>query len=125
MSVAEIAKRMNLNHVIRLGGLPLGKLCRSMLLPLLLLVAQHGALLHELSHYASGAAQEDGEEKQPKAKHCDLCVAFARVSSIATTDVALPTLRVGLSFRQVPAASIAVAETERPSQRNRGPPTFL
>jgi len=116
---------MQRSHCIRLGGLPLGKLCRSMLLPLLLLVAQHGALLHELGHCASGATQEDSEEEQPKAKHCDLCVVFAQVSSIATTDVALPALRAGLSFRQVPAAGIAGAATERLSQRNRGPPAFL
>jgi hypothetical protein len=116
---------MKLNRVIRLGELPLGKLCRSLLLPLLLLVAQHGVLQHELSHYASGATQEGSEEKQPQAKHCNLCIAFAQVFSVATTDVALPDLLAGLSFRQVPAVAMSVATSERPSQRNRGPPTLL
>lgn len=116
---------MKFTHFAAMVVPPLGKLSRSMLLPLLLLVAQHGALLHELSHYASGVHQEEHEDKHHKADHCHLCIAFAQIASVATADVASPCLLAGLSFQQVAVAFLPGIASERPSRRSRGPPPLL
>lgn len=108
-----------------LGHLPLGELCRGLLLTLLLLVAQQGALLHELSHYLAPETQGESD-KQGFAHHaCATCLAFAQVHSAATADVALPTLLTNLSFAPSVTTSPAALAAELPSQRNRGPPAFL
>lgn len=100
------------------------RLIPSLLLPLLLLLAQQGALLHDLTHIAGNAQQEDGP-RSSKEKPCDLCVSFAQTASIATHDVATPGLLAGLSFLQVPAHAIADGSTEPPAPRSRGPPHYL
>lgn len=118
---------MTLNRFAELGGFPWSKFCRSMLLPLCLLLAQHGVLLHELSHCASGVTQEQGEDDHHRADqdHCHLCIAFAQLESVATTDVVIAGLLAGLSFQQVSIAAMSGTTSESPSERNRGPPTFL
>jgi hypothetical protein len=108
-----------------LGRLPSGKVCRSLLLPLLLLFAQHGELLHELSHYAKPEAQQDGGKQHPQAGHCHLCLAFAQVDSTAAPDAVAVHLLGDLSFLQATAALASDRTAERPARRNRGPPTFL
>ena len=108
------------------GCLSIGRIGRSLLLPLLLLVAQHGALLHELSHYAGTAETPEESDKQKSGTHpCELCLAFAQVESTATTDVAVPALLSGLSYATALPAMVAVRAAELPSQRNRGPPVAL
>jgi hypothetical protein len=96
----------------------------SLILPLLLLLTQQGALLHELTHIAGNVQQEEGQ-RSSKEKPCDLCVSFAQTASIATQDVAAPGLLAGLSFLQVPAHAVADGSTERPAPRSRGPPRVL
>ena len=46
-----VSKSMTAHRSIRLGSMSLGTLCRSLVLPLLLLIAQQGAALHGLSHF--------------------------------------------------------------------------
>jgi hypothetical protein len=109
----------------RLTGLPLGKLCRSLLLPLLLLVAQQGALLHELSHWTAPETRDEGDKQRPAGHPCALCLAFAQVESTATTNVAVSALLADLSFAPAAATPSTVVAAELPSERNRGPPAAL
>ena len=106
----------------RLARLPLGKLFRCLLLPVLLLVAQHGALLHEFSHYG---ARGDGDPLHSIGHPCELCLAFAQVESTATHDFAPPALLDGLSFARVVLAPATPGIAQLVSQRNRGPPAPL
>ena len=107
------------------AGVPLRKLCQSLLLPLLLLFAQQGALLHELSHYPAPETQGHGNKQSSRGEACELCLAFAQVDSAAKPDVAAPALLAGLSFELAPAAAVFTIARELPSQRNRGPPPLL
>jgi hypothetical protein len=116
---------MTLHRAIRLGGLPLGKLCRSLVLPLLLLVAQHGALLHELSHAIAPQTQDESDPPTSSKHPCQLCLAFAQIQSTATATDAIPVLLTGLTFAPSVASVPATLAAELPSQRNRGPPAFL
>ena len=102
-------------------------LLRSLLLPLLLLLAQQGALLHELSHYAKPQTQEEGgDKKQPShAEACSLCLAFAQVESAAPTHVSMAPLLAQLSFELTPVDPVYVATTPLPAERSRGPPPIL
>ena len=106
-------------------GLPLGKLCRSLLLPLLLLFAQQGALLHELSHYTAPETQGHSKKQSSRGEACELCLAFAQVESAAKPDLAVPVLLADLSFELAPAVTVSAVAAELPSQRNRGPPPLL
>lgn len=120
---------MSTHFLTWLGRLPNcrqpGKVCRSLLLPLLLLFAQHGELLHELSHYAAPETQQDSGKQHPHAGHCALCLAFAQIDSAAAPDAVAVQLLADLSFVQAPAIPVSARATELLAQRNRGPPTFL
>ena len=102
-------------------------LIRSLLLPLLLLLAQQGALLHELSHYATPQTQEEGgDKKQPShAEACSLCLAFAQVEFAAPTHVPMAPLLAQLSFELTPADPVYVGTTPLPAERSRGPPPII
>lgn len=107
----------------------LGLWCRRLALPFLLLIAQQGVLLHELGHYRElGVAQarddEHGQRHTPS-HHCDLCVAFAQLASMAPTTAATPPLLDGLRFEEAFAGTATVAVAELPAQRSRGPPAAL
>ena len=112
------------------------KIYLSLLLPFLMLLVQQGAVWHELGHLrgnASSTVISATSGQQDQAQHdkelsadklCEICLAFAQVSGVAKTDVALLSL---LSFSHAPAQWLAtpVATAEAPAQRNRGPPTLL
>lgn len=108
-----------------LGRLSLGKVCRSLLLPMLLLFAQHGELLHELSHYAATETQQDSGKQHPHAGHCALCLAFAQIDSTAAPNAVAVQLLEDLSFLQASGMPDSAGAMELLAQRNRGPPTFL
>ncbi len=99
-------------------------LCRTLVLPLLLLVVQQGALLHELSHYT---ANEPGttHKQSPCGEACDLCLAFAQVDAAAAPHDALLPLLADLSFERAAAPRLAHRAADLPSLRNRGPPRLL
>jgi hypothetical protein len=108
-----------------LSNLSLGRVCGGLVLSLLLLFAQHGALLHELSHVAAPQPQDAGEKQRSAGHPCELCLAFAQVDSTATSDVAVPALLAGLSFVSIAAPASTLVAAELPSLRNRGPPAAL
>ena len=112
---------MTPRHLIPFGGSALRQLCRTLLLPLLLLCVQQGAFLHELSHYKAAETEEDGD-RQHSDGPCALCLAFAHVESVAAPAVPPLPLLAGLSFLLVPAAVVASRAATPPARRNRGPP---
>ena len=101
------------------------KLHISIGLALLLLTAQLGAVLHEVSHICrvgtNVQAQAHGDTALEKT--CDLCFAFSQVANPAGSTVA-----VGLFNPSscAAAALIACAATpaDVPTPRSRGPPAF-
>lgn len=100
--------------------LSLPGLLRSLVLPLLLLLAQQGAQLHELRHYAPAKDQQQGED-QHAASLCALCLGFAQLQAPAGLHVP-PLLLAGLSFARVAATQAASRGSEALRPHNRGPP---
>lgn len=100
------------------------KLLRSLMLPLLLLVAQQGAVLHELSHYTA-AETHDGKKQSPRGDVCDLCLAFAQVGSAAAPQSVIAPLVTDLSHQLTPVLPVVAGAIHLPAERSRGPPLFL
>ncbi len=104
------------------------KLLLTLVLPLVFLLSQQGALTHELGHLADAAAAAAGD--RGAAGHavgdlqCEACLAFAHLAGVATAQVLPPAL---LSFGfEVPAnAAPAFIAADAPVARSRGPPPFL
>lgn len=102
-------------------------LCRSLLLPLLLLFAQQGALLHGLSHYSATSAPDqrgEPERKHPHSGPCELCLAFAHLDAAATPGPVAVALTV-LGFDVVAVSRVLIRALPAPPEQSRGPPTFL
>jgi hypothetical protein len=92
---------------------------------LLLMVAQQGAVVHELSH-VSGAnhvdlrAQSDGAAD----KTCALCPAFAQVVTPAFSHSFHIPLLVRFSLEPVSEPQYAAIDAAVPRPRSRGPPSL-
>src|SRR5260221_6982924 len=108
------SKSMTVHRANWLSGLPLRELCRSLLLPLLLVFAQQGALLHELSHYTASETQGNSKKQSSRGEACELCLAFAQVDSAAKPDLAVPALLANLSFKLAPATTASTFAAELP-----------
>lgn len=114
-------------------GWPIGQTTRwlsAWLLPLCLLVAQAGALHHELGHLqaaaragkpASATAASESHV-DTAAEPCALCLAFAPLVSVACIDIAVPALLGDLSFALSDAATPAGPAPQPPAPRSRAPP---
>jgi hypothetical protein len=94
----------------------------ALILPLLLVFAQQGAMLHELSHiHRVGSDQVRYEHGFLAGKFCDTCAAFAQVGNPASAAVAvLPAVATVRHYVPAPIYSIVAAEALPP--RSRGPP---
>ncbi len=102
----------------------LRRLCRLLLLPLLLVVVQQGTFLHELGHYGQ-PAQAQGEGRRHKSSGpCELCLAFASVACVAGTASTQPLLLAGLSFTLPAGVAGFTRAVAAPTQRIRGPPAL-
>jgi hypothetical protein len=104
------------------------KLLLSFLLPLVFLLSQQGAVLHEMSHLADDASRVAGGQDrvghQPGDLQCEACLAFAHLAGVATAQVVPPAL-LSFSF-QIPVneAPVFIA-ADAPTARSRGPPVLL
>jgi hypothetical protein len=97
------------------------KLSWTLLLPLVLLFAQHGELRHEYSHYVG---QETSCKKPAPADTCATCLAYAHITAAAKTELSAAGLLSNLSFHFAPAFVVASADDDVVSPRNRGPPSL-
>jgi hypothetical protein len=100
----------------------------ALLLPLLLALAQHGALLHELSHLSysvhARAAQAHEDQQLADNSQCTACLAFAQVAN--------PGGIASLANAAIPAAApvhgaplYRIVAAAAPIPRNRGPPVRI
>ena len=100
------------------------KLCLSLLLPLLMLLSQQGAVWHEIGHLSGAPFPLEPQKQQPVDKLCESCLAFAHLAAAATP--ALPSLQLAdFSFAVTAADALIFIAADAPSQRSRGPPAFL
>jgi hypothetical protein len=99
------------------------RLSLSWILSLLLVFAQHGAVLHELGHlshgsHASGTSLSDLTSQD---SYCSTCEAFAQVANPAPGGAAALTL--GLPpVGAIAACGHALRSADIPTARSRGPP---
>jgi hypothetical protein len=101
------------------------RLCLSWVLSLSLLLAQQGAMLHELSHlthsgHSAGATL--GAELQPaESGLCPTCEAFAQIVNpvtAATADLAV----CPAALIPAPEPCFTIVGADAPTPRSRGPP---
>jgi hypothetical protein len=94
----------------------------TLILPLLLVFAQQGAMLHELSHiHNAGSEQVRYADNARGDKLCETCAAFSQVGNPASAPTAnLPCVAVTHYLASEPTYSIVGAEA--PAPRSRGPP---
>jgi hypothetical protein len=96
----------------------------SWIVSLLLLLAQHGAVLHELSHldrsHTTGTALHDDSQRLESGL-CLTCEAFSQVTNPATAAALhLPLAPAALIPSPDPLYSVVAATA--PTPRSRGPP---
>jgi len=101
----------------------LRKLTLALVLPLLMLLAQHGAVVHEIGHL--GDAPSPFEQKhRPADKACETCLAFEHLGAAVTPEFAQ--IRLPAFGHALPSADpVPFLAADAPSQRSRGPPAFL
>jgi hypothetical protein len=96
-----------------------------LLLPLLLVLSQHGAWLHALSHaaYAANPYRVTVGQAQPTIENgvCPSCQSFGQLgSALCTSPATLPTPATPPCPQTAPRYSQPAAQL--PAPRNRGPP---
>jgi hypothetical protein len=99
------------------------RLC--LLLPLLLVLAQHGAWLHELSHATYAASPHQAIVQQAEASFengvCPSCQSFGQLGSALASSIAAVFSPVSHSCPQA-QPQYAQPAPDLPAPRNRGPP---
>jgi hypothetical protein len=98
------------------------KLLKALGLFLLLLLAQQGAVEHELSHFSTfnvtGINAAQGDPQAP----CALCPAFAQVATPAFSHSIHIPLHAVFALRLFPERQNSAIDARRPQPRSRGPP---
>jgi|SRR5450631_3064471 hypothetical protein len=90
--------------------------------PLLLVFAQQGAMLHELSHiYGTGSSQPRYVANLLPGKFCETCRAFEQVGNPASTATAVLSA-VPVARNHAPAPEYSVIAAQVPIPHSRGPP---
>lgn len=94
-------------------------------LALLLVFAQQGAMLHELSHvYRTGATELKNDATGLDGKLCETCLAFAQAANPASGTVFTPPVVAATRYVS-PEPQYSIIATAVPAPRSRGPPILL
>jgi hypothetical protein len=94
-------------------------------LALLLVFAQQGAVLHELSHvYRTGAPALESDATLLDGKMCEACLAFAQAANPATGTLLVAPI-VAAVRHVSPETQYSIIATTAPTPRSRGPPILL
>lgn len=96
----------------------------SLLLPLFLLIAQQGALQHELSHVVEAHSAEH-TKKHATATLCDECLNFAQVAVASTAFTPPQALLAQLDHQLNATPWASQTQVGALPPRSRGPPTLL
>lgn len=102
----------------------LTRLFRTGLLAFALLLAQHGAAWHAVSHYASDASSGQSDKKPLHTSDaCEKCIVFAQLGAAAA---ATPTQDLPRAVSIAPAAGDALFSRTQfvPLYRSRAPPVL-
>jgi len=97
---------------------------RLLLLALLLVLDQHGALLHQLDHLQHGAVSAGVTVQADDANEggvCPTCEAFAQLASPALGAAHLPPL-CPAALLPAPDPCYRITAADAPTARSRGPP---
>jgi short-subunit dehydrogenase involved in D-alanine esterification of teichoic acids len=100
-----------MNHALKLLGLLL-----------LLLTAQQGSVIHELSHLSGANGTEINVDSGAANSPCALCPAYAQAASPAFSHSFTVPALVRAAFVVSAKPFIAVIEAAVPTARSRGPP---
>lgn len=98
----------------------LRRLYWTLLLPVLLVLAQQGQLRHEYSHYAKPVGAQ--KKTPPGPDHCPLCLAYAHLGGAAKTELPPAALAANLSFHFASSPEVAEIHVTGLAPRSRGPP---
>ncbi len=98
------------------------KICIALGLLLLLVTAQQGAVLHELSHICRAANTEVRVDADQSQQTCELCLAFAQLGQLTSHSIHAPAFDPAPSHLG-PEPRYSVVGTELPTPRSRGPPS--
>jgi hypothetical protein len=98
------------------------QLVKFLSLLLLLLAAQQGAVVHELSHVAGVGRTETTMAAGVTETACGLCPAFAQANTPAFSHSFQPPPLVRAALDVSPEPRIAMIESAAPRARSRGPP---
>ena len=103
-----------MRHAVKLMGLLV-----------VLLLAQQGAVVHELSH-VFGAAHSAGSniDRSNSDTACAQCPAFAQVTAAAFSHSFQIPLQVLLTVQLASELAVAAIEAALPDPRSRGPPAL-
>jgi hypothetical protein len=97
----------------------------SWVMSLLLMLAQTGAVLHELGHLAHDSvphgASLQSSEHLLESGPCPTCEAFAQIANPAAGAAAAAAIAPP-PLIPIPALGCAIVSTDVPSPRSRGPP---
>jgi hypothetical protein len=94
-------------------------------LTLLLVFAQQGAMLHELSHvYRTGAPALENDRTLLDGKMCETCLAFAQAANPANGTLVTAPIFAGIRHIS-PEPQYSIIATTAPTPRSRGPPILL
>jgi hypothetical protein len=101
------------------------RLSLSWVLSLLLLVAQHGAVLHELGHlshadHGTGATVRL-DLQSADAGGCQTCEAFAQIANPAGCGASVPAA-CPAALLPLPVPRFTIIAADAPTARSRGPP---
>ncbi len=100
------------------------KLYLLLLMPFLMLLAQQGALRHELGHLAE-STQAGYPKHHPGGTLCDTCLNFAHIAANTKPDVPMLWLTTQLRHHQVATVWGHITERATPAPRSRGPPAVF
>jgi hypothetical protein len=102
------------------------KLFTGLLLSMLLLLTQQGAVLHELGHLSAAQTQTDPDQDHPGAAVlCATCLALSHIGSGAHELAAPLPLLAHLTFAAPGHAALRGNTPAGLTPRSRGPPTRL
>lgn len=93
------------------------------ILALALLLGQHAARVHALSH-AIKSVQDGSQEQHPGSNTCDQCSLYASFSAAAASFVAPPVVLTAAIVTAFPPFLPALSRTVV-SSRSRAPPPFF
>jgi hypothetical protein len=94
-------------------------------LALLLVFAQQGAMLHELSHvYRSGSPELKNDATLADGKVCEACLAFAQAANPASGTMLMPPIVAAIRYVSA-EPQYSIIATGAPAPRSRGPPILL